>query len=158
MKWNRLNGVKVCIIALCLILSFGIFGCSSIQLIAPYDQKTDAGVTDLQKKTAEFFTQIERKGGSKPGDYKNHTQFYDDVKVSLSSLVVRSSAISLNTQTTKELDILTQQYQQLEQDDKKQGIPQAAVPQYEAAFNRTFTAILTLEVAKKAPKAGGTGK
>lgn len=155
MKRKRSN-VQVIIIAICLVLSFTILGCAPVQLIAPYDQKTDEGVTDLQKKTADFFTQIERQGGSKPDDYKNHTQFYDNAKVALSGLLVRSNALTQDEKTTKELEVLSQQYQELELDHKKQGIPQAAVPQYEKAFNRTFTAILTLEANK--PKAGGSGK
>jgi hypothetical protein len=33
----------------------------------------------------------------------------------------------------------------------KIGISREAAPEYENAFNRTFTAILTLEIAKKGP-------
>ena len=42
----------------------GALGCGSVTVIAPYDQKIDDGVTNLQKSTAEFFTKIERQGGS----------------------------------------------------------------------------------------------
>jgi hypothetical protein len=54
--------------------------------------------------------------------------------------------------TTHMLETLHQQFQKLEEDHQKIGLEQAAVPQLESAFNRTFTAILTLEVAKKEPK------
>lgn len=141
-----------------LILAISVSGCGPIQLIAPYDQKIDDSVTSLQKKTAEFLTTIERQGGSGPEDYKNDTKFYDDAKVALSGLSVRAGALASNSLTVQELEILHQQFQKLETDHRKMGIPQAAVPQYEEAFNRTFTAILTLEVAKKEPKAEGAGK
>jgi len=148
--------MSICLRCLLIFLFFvpviGIAGCISIQLIAPYDQKTDDGVTNLQKVTAEFFTKIERQGGSLPDDYKNHSKFYDDSKIALSVLLVRASAISNNIKTVKELESLSQQFKKLEEDHKKFGIPQAAVPQLEFAFNRTFRAILTLEVAKKEPK------
>ncbi|HME42377.1 MAG TPA: hypothetical protein VKF36_04760 [Syntrophorhabdales bacterium] len=146
------------ILVVLLVLVMSMTGCGSIRLIAPYDQKIDDGVTDLQKATAEFFTGIERQGGSTPTDYQNHTRFYDYCKVSLSGLIVRAGALSANSLTLQQLEILRQQFQDLEADDQKMGIPQAAVPQYEKAFNRTFTAILTLEVAKKERKTEGAGE
>jgi hypothetical protein len=139
-------------------LTISEVGCTSIQLIAPYDQKIDEGVTKLQKVTAEFFTKIERQGGSKPEDYKNHVKFYDDTKVALSGILVRANAVAQNDLTARQLEILHQQFQDLEAMHRKNGISQAAVRQEERAFNRTFTAILTLEVAKKQPKAEGSGK
>lgn len=146
------------ILVVLLVLVMSMTGCGSIRLIAPYDQKIDDGVTDLQKETAKFLTGIERQGGSTPTDYKNHTKFYDDCKVSLSVLIVRAGALTDNSLTVKQLGILRQQFQDLEASDQKMGIPQAAVPDYEKAFNRTFKAILTLEVAKKEPKAEGDGQ
>ena len=44
------------LLAVALLLLTGAFGCGPVTLIAPYDQKIDDGVTDLQKSTAEFFT------------------------------------------------------------------------------------------------------
>jgi hypothetical protein len=149
MKLQRFKELQISIIAVSFVLAIGILGCSSIRLIAPYDQKIDDGVTNLQKMTAEFLTKIERQGGSKPEDYKNHAKFYDDARVTLSGILVRASAVTNNTLTVRQLEILRQQFQKLEEDDQKIGIEQAAVPQLESAFNRTFTAILTLEVAKK---------
>jgi hypothetical protein len=147
---------RVLIVLLMLVVSLS--GCGSIRLIAPYDQKIDDGVTNLQKATAEFLTGIERRGGSTPTDYKDHMKFYDECKVSLSGLIVRADALTGNSLTAKQLEILRQQFQNLEADDRKMGIPQAAVPQYEKAFNRTFTAILTLEVAKKERKTEEAGE
>jgi hypothetical protein len=81
MKPQRFKEFHISIIAVSFVLAIGIFGCSSIQLIAPYDQKIDDSVTNLQKMTAEFLTKIERQGGSKPDDYKNHAKFYDDARI-----------------------------------------------------------------------------
>ena len=47
--------------------------------------------------------------------------------------------------------VLSEQFRDLEQTHMKIGISSAAVPEYENAFNRTFIAILTLEIAKKGP-------
>ena len=54
------------LLAVAFLLSVGALGCGPVTLIAPYDQRIDEGVTNLQKSTAEFFTKIERQGGSKP--------------------------------------------------------------------------------------------
>jgi hypothetical protein len=135
--------------AVWFFLLIGLLGCGSIQLIAPYDQKIDEGVTNLQKMTAQFLTHVERQGGSSAQDYNNQTKFYDDAKVMLSGILVRAEALTNNAKTVQQLEILGQQFQKLEQDHKTIGISQAAVPQLEKAFNRTFTAILTLEGAKK---------
>jgi hypothetical protein len=141
-----------------LLLLIGVVACAPIQLIAPYDQKTDEGVTNLQKTTAQFFTRIERQGGSSADDYKNQTKFYDDARVALSGIHVRAQALAQNDLTVQQIDILQQQFQKLEQDHKTMGLSPAMVPQLEKAFNRTFTAILTLEVAKKEPKQEGSKK
>src|SRR5919109_901732 len=142
MRLLRLKELQISIIAVSFVLAIGTLGCGSIQLIAPYDQKIDDGVTNLQKMTAEFLTKIERQGGSKPDDYKNHVKFYDDTRVALSGILVRASAVTNNTLTTQQLEILRQQFQKLEEDHQKIGIQQAAVPQLESAFNRTFRSIL----------------
>ena len=89
MKQRRFKEHQFVIIAISFFLVIGMIGCS-IQLIAPYDQKIDDGITNLQKMTAEFLTKIDRQGGSTPEDYKNHTKFYDDARVALSSILVRA--------------------------------------------------------------------
>ena len=149
---QRSKRMRSPVLAVWLFVLIGLFGCGSIRLIAPYDQRTDEAVTNLQKSTAQFFTQIERQGGSSAQDYKNQTKFYDDARVMLSGIIVRANALSNNAKTVEQLELLSQQFQKLEQQNKTIGISQAAVPQLESAFNRTFTAILTLEVAKKEPK------
>jgi hypothetical protein len=145
-------------VAVWLLLLMGLLGCSPIQWIAPYDKKTDDAVTNLQKMTAQFFTHVERQKGSSAQDYKDETKFYDDAKVMLSGILVRARALTHNAKTAQQIEILGQQFQELEQTHKTIGISQAIVPQLERAFNRTFTAILTLEVAKKEPKQEGAGK
>ena len=151
MRMHRPREFAATLLAVALLLLTGAFGCGPVTLIAPYDQKIDDGVTNLQKSTAEFFTKIERQGGSNREDYKNHTKFYDDAKVTLSGLSVRANAFTNNNLTTEQLVVLNEQFSDLEQTHMKIGISKEAVPEYEKAFNRTFTAILTLEIAKKGP-------
>jgi hypothetical protein len=159
MKRRKLQEGKVPIVAVCLVLSFSLLGCPKVQLIAPYDQKIDQGVTDLQKQTAEFLIGIESQGGSKPSEFEKHQkEFYNPAKVALSGLIVRSQARSLNEETTKELELLKERFENLEQADKKHGISARAAAQYETQFNQGLGSILKLEMKKQTPEAGGTGK
>src|SRR4029077_16767973 len=86
MRMHRPREFAATLLTVALLLLIGAFGCGPVTLIEPYDQKIDDVVTNLQKSTAEFFTKMERQGGSKPEDYKNYTKCYDDAKVTLSGL------------------------------------------------------------------------
>ena len=159
MKRKRLNQAQVFIVVMCLVLSVSLLGCPKVQLIAPYDQKIDQGVTDLQKQTAEFLIGIESQGGSKPSEFEKHQkEFYDPAKVALSGLIVRSQARPLNTETTKQLKLLNKAFKNLGQADKKHGISARAAALYETQFNQSFGYILHLEMKKQHPEAGGAGK
>lgn len=149
MKANRIGSLNCLVMVFAFTITISLVGCASITLIAPYDQKIDEGVTNLQKMSAEFFTKIERQGGSKPEDYKNHSNFYDDSKVALSGILVRADAIATNTKTVDMLRKLNEQLQLLEARHQKDGISAAVATDNAKSFNRTFGAILTLEVAKK---------
>jgi hypothetical protein len=159
MKRKRLNQAQVFIVAMCLVLGVSLLGCPKVQLIAPYDQKIDQGVTDLQKQTAEFLIGIESQGGSKPGEFETHQkEFYNPTKVALSGLIVRSKARPLNTETSNQLELLKELFEKLELADKKHGISARAAALYETQFNQSFGYILSLEMKKQHPEAGGSGK
>jgi len=141
-----------CVLGL-ILLAFVISatGCT-VQLIAPYDQKIDDGVTNLQKTTSEFLTKIERQNGSKTDDYKNHVNFYDNTKVVLSGIKVRASAIATNSQTIGQLDNLQKLFNNLEEFHKTTGISVVVAIEQQSTFDQAFRAILTLEEAKKGLK------
>jgi hypothetical protein len=152
MRRQRIQALHRALLAASTVLALHLAGCSPVSLIAPYDPKIDDGVTALQQMTAQFFIHIDRQEGSTPQEYPTHRIFYDAARLAISGLLLRASAVPTNTLTTQQFEILRQQFQHLEQEDQRSGIPHAAVPQFEAAFNRTFRAILTLEAAKKDPK------
>ncbi len=138
---------------LLLLTSFllTIAACAHIQLTAPYDERIDKGVTELQKNTTEFFVGIERKGGSDKIDYKNYFKFYDDSKVSTKSLLIRAGAIAQNKQTEGQLTLLMAKYKLLEEQHKTIGLTPYTIAPLESSFDQIFRTILTLEVAKKDP-------
>jgi len=144
-----------------LVLTFVLTltaGCSSVQLIAPYDDQLDKQVTALQTATETFLVKIEREGLSSADDYKkNYTAFYDDEKVAISGLAVRASAIALNSQTAGKIKNLKDTIDQMEKRHQESGLSKMDAAQFEESLDRIFRAILTLELAKKGATSTGSG-
>jgi len=147
MKFKRLLRFNVMSFLVLLVLT--IASCAHVQLMAPYDERIEKGVTELQKNTTEFFVKIERKGGSDKVDYNNHTSFYDDSKVSTKSLLIRAGATAQNEKTQGQVILLMEKYRSLEKQHKTLGLTPYTIPSLESSFDQIFRAILTLEVAKK---------
>jgi hypothetical protein len=131
-----------------LAFVIGALGCT-VRFIAPYDQKIDDGVTNLQKMTTEFLTTITSKGGSGPEDYKDHIKFYDDTHVALSGIRLRTEAVPQNEKTSEQLKVLEDMFEKMRREDKEGGIKLEVASSKANAFDRIFRAILTLELAKK---------
>jgi hypothetical protein len=127
-----------------LILS----GCT-IKLVADYDEQTDRSVTELQRKLETFFVKLERQIGTPDADYVNYQTFYDGVKVDISAIKLRVSAIPKNQITLKQIELLEDNLATLEQ------LHQAGITDIQVVkvvrddFNTALTSILSLELAKK---------
>ena len=130
---------------LCMVLA----SCAHVTLIAPYDERIEKGITELQKNTTAFFVKIERQGGSDKEDYKNFIQFYDDSKVAVKSLLIRAGATAQNGQTEGQIKALLDKYNSLENQLRQFGLTSNIIPMTKTSFEVIFRAILTLEVAKK---------
>ena len=147
MKIRKLSNSCVAVLATLSILI--LTSCASIQLIAPYDERIENGITELQKNTTAFFVKIERQRGSDNNDYTNHIEFYDNSKVAMKSLLIRAGATAQNEKTEDQILLLMEKYESLEKQHKTTGLTPYTIPSLEASFDQIFRAILTLEVAKK---------
>jgi hypothetical protein len=132
-------------------LALTLTSCASVELIAPYDATIDQDITALQTSTLTFLTTIASSGGSSKADAtsSSHTKFYNDSQVALSVLETRAYAISDNQITYQMLTKLGQQFDALKKQDQTSGISTLVAQNSAKAFNETFQALLTLEVAKK---------
>ena len=126
-------------------------GCSTIRLIADYDEQTDIAVTQFQRKTEQFLIMLERNVGTDEASYSRNTKFYDEAKVDLSAVRVRAVAIPDNDRTVQQLDLLSDTLGDLEKLHKL-GISANDIPPIRTALNVSCTAILKLELAKKRGK------
>jgi hypothetical protein len=123
-------------ILLCLTVGLALSGCA-IRLIADYDERVDEATSEIQRKVETFLTRLERTIGSPAADYPHHVAVYDDVRVDLSALKVRASAIPKNS------------WSKLEQLHKVGFKSKEEIAPLRRNFNQAFTQILKLEIAKK---------
>lgn len=147
MKFRGLLRVNAAVFSALFVLI--LVACGHIQLIAPYDERIENGITELQKNTTAFFVKIERQGGSDKDDYKNHVKFYDDSKVSTKSLLIRAGAAAQNEKTQGQINLLMEKYKSLEEQHKTVGLTPYTIPSLESSFDQIFRYILILEIGKK---------
>jgi len=139
--------IKAIILSLLLII---VSSCS-VKLISSYDEITDKTVTQLQKDFETFFITIECL--DKPNcEYENHKRFYQDAKITISSLAIRANAIPKNSLTIKQIEILKNSLDNLEKLHKLGCLSVDQIKDLRNSFNVIFTAILKLEIAKKRGK------
>ncbi len=133
-------------------LTLSIFSCNSVHLISEYDEVTDKAVTALQEKVSRFFVEVNENLGTDKANYTHYQSFYREVKINLTTLQIRANAMEKNELVQQQLRALKQLMSDLESMHKT-GFPnQAALDLSEQAFNRTFTAILKLQLALKRGK------
>jgi len=138
-----------------LFITFMFFmfsGCSTVKLVGDYDEQIDKGITQLQKDVETFLTKLEGTAEnplSKVEEHEKYTQFYANTKVSISGLRVRADAIEANSRTVQMISNLRELLDELEK-FHKEGLKKIEIQKsLRGGFNSLFTAILTLELAKK---------
>lgn len=145
MKANRVDaGV--------LLLAFALVtGCTHVQLISPYDETTDRMVTALHKATSEVLDELE---AATPG-YATMSKRYAGLKSDLRAVQLRNEARPKNKLTIAQLQELKANLDKLEKAHKDGLMAPVMVRPMRDAFDQTFRAILTLELAKKELNEGG---
>ncbi len=133
------------------VLLFTLFlsACTTVTLIAPYDEALDVGITELQKSTETFLIQLEHTGRP-PGPTltKEEQDFLDKTSVAITSLQIRADAHPKNEITAQQLAILKDSFSTLGE-LLKAGAPKDQIQLIRNAFNASTGAILKLELAKK---------
>jgi hypothetical protein len=133
-------------LVLAILLALG--ACSLVS-VSPYDSSADKAITKLHKQTAEFFAES-TKAADDPGcGYSHHLSFYQNSKVSMSSLLVRARAMADNNLTVSQLELLSSSYVNLAQLHQLGCFSPAQVKELWDSFDASFSSILKLELAKK---------
>lgn len=134
-----------------ILVSIMIYGCS-VKLIADYDEATDKAVTELQRKMETFFIDLESKVGTDAAKYEEYVDFYKEVKVDISAIELRASALPKNDITLQQIKLLKDNLSKLEQLHKTGITHMALVLEPRRDFNTALSEILKLELAKKRGK------
>ena len=121
----------------------------TVKLIADYDEFTDKAVTELQRKVNGFLVGLERTIGTPDAAYEKHTKFYDAVKVDIDAIRVRAEARLKNEITVKQLRLVQESMDQLEELHELGFSKIEQVELVRKGLDAHFTAILKLELAKK---------
>lgn len=130
------------------ILVFSTIGCSYVKPVSVYDEQMDKGITALQKNTEEVLLMIETYQGKVESTYEYHRAYYRRAIIDVSSLKIRAEAIQEDNLSTKMLKQLLNNIIRFEK-DHIEGIAANEVDLYRGGFNSQFTALLSLELAKK---------
>lgn len=139
---------------LAIIILIFVAGCTQIQLIANYDEKTDSAVTELQRAFETFFVELEDEIGTPQASYENHKQFYKSIRIDISAIKLRVAAQPKNEITLELINLLEQNVNIL-RDLHIGGIDSIdLVNVAKGDFNVALTNILKLELAKKRGKEG----
>lgn len=139
-----------------LIFCLALTGCA-VSLVSQYDEQTDKSVTELQRNVESFLTKMETLNGKLGCTYDYQSMFYEDSKVALSAIRVRTNAIPNNAITLEQISLLIQSLSTLEELHKyklrKAGsnhcLTAAEIEPIRNNLNSSFTAILKFEIAKK---------
>ena len=133
-------------LVLAILLALG--ACSLVS-VSPYDSSADKAITKLHKQTAEFFAESAKASDEAGCGYSDHLSFYQNSKVSMSSLLVRARAMADNNLTVSQLELLSSSYVNLAQLHQLGCFTSAQVNELWVSFDASFSAILKLELAKK---------
>lgn len=118
----------------------------SLSLISPYDDATVNDTLALYKAVDTLLTQW---SDTLP-TYEKKT--YNDIRVTLDTIYLRNEIRPNNSITIKQLDILRNQLNDLENRHVNGTLNKAMIGPYKGILEQTFRSILGLEVAKKGLK------
>lgn len=128
----------------------------AVTLISPYDESTDRMVTALQGTVDSFLVALAHDPQTPGCTYARNRDFYTRTLTGVSALEVRNRARPQNQLTVEQVVLLDSSVVLLERLHRGKGdtvcMSAAELEPLRRNFNTIFTAILTLELAKKRGK------
>lgn len=143
--------------------------CGTVRLIAEYDETIDKGITDLNRKTEAFLTNLEKtyikyenakddkliKELKEKLSYEESEDFYTDFRVELRVLKLRAECFTKNEKTVQQFEKMEEILNEQEKIHKNGFQDVIDIEAMSSAFNRGFKGILKLEIAKRRGKEKG---
>jgi hypothetical protein len=132
-----------------LVLLICISSCK-LAMVGRYDPIIDNTVTALQQNVTRFFVKADGEVGTPAFQYDNYKKFYEDIKVQLATLRVRSAAVNKGSIADKEVVLLEENIKSLEKLHKLGISSVDEILLLRSAFDTQFTAIIKLQMGLKA--------
>jgi hypothetical protein len=126
------------------------FSSCKLAMVGRYDAIMDNTVTAMQQNVTRFFVKADSEVGTNAFNYDNYKKFYEDIKVQLATLRIRSAAVNKGSIADKEMGLLEDNIKNLEKLHKLGISSVAEVELLRSAFESQFTAIIKLQMALKA--------
>ncbi|MDC8098423.1 hypothetical protein [Chryseobacterium rhizosphaerae] len=123
--------------------------CTSIKLISDYDELTDKKIVALQEKVTGFVVKIRDEIGTDKAKYVNYKPFYQEVKVDLETLKIRTNAIDNNKIVQDQVSTLATYIDNLEKVHKLGFNDVSEVDLINSQCNTIFTALTKLQLGLK---------
>jgi len=132
-----------------MLLLVSTLSACSVKLIADYDAQIDTAASTLQKKMDSFCTTLVGATGA-AAQYNSNKTFYAEYAVDVRAVKVRASAYPKNSISIRQYDLMLRSLEDFRnQHQTDDTLPAAYINTTRDLFNTAWTAIITLEVAKK---------
>jgi hypothetical protein len=131
---------------------FVVSSCTSIRLISDYDEITDKAMNALQEKVTKTLVKLDANIGTNETAYEKYKGFYEEVKVDLNTLQIRTNAIDKNEIEQRQVQELSTMIDNLEKLHKLGFNSLDQIKLLKQPFNAAFTALTKLQIAKKSRK------
>ncbi len=131
------------------IFIFVFQNCTSLKLISDYDDITDNAVMSMQEKVSRYFIKLNREIGTPKANYENYINFFDEAKVDLNNLKIRTDAIEKNDITQKIVKELSNMIETTEKLHQLGFNSNLEIIPIQNNFNIAFTSIVKLQMALK---------
>lgn len=132
-----------------LLLAPALVSCGPYIFVSAYDEKTDEGLTALQKDVDDLLDALDTT--SLP-DYATTKPRYDSIRANLAALRRRNELRTKNSLTLAQLKEFADAFNILEGQHQKGTLNQAMVAPARASLDQICRALLKLELEKKEPK------
>lgn len=123
--------------------------CTTFKLASDYDALTDTTLAELQQSVSSYFVRIERHHAGGMGLINHYHSFFDDAKVKLNTLEIRTAALDKNELVHQQVLELQEMIRNLEKLHQIGFKSPEEIQELQKPFTRAFTSILKLQLALK---------
>jgi len=124
-----------------------IQSCTTVKMTSDYDAITDNTLSDLQQSVSQYFVSIERHHNTPMATFQRFHQFFDEAKVKLNTLEIRTAALEKNDLVHQQVMELQDMIRNLEKLHKIGFQSVEEIHELQKPFTQAFTSILKLQMA-----------